>query len=105
MWLLFYALAPGTIAAVVVAWASKRRLDAWDLRESANAPSFGTTVWIVLGAFIVAGFVLSLAVNGADGCAPEQRTTNLWFTWLGILLSAFLCLLGPVGANWWYTRR
>ena len=105
MWLLIYALAPGTIAAAVVGSAHKRRLDRWDLRESASAPSSGTTVWILLGGFIVAGLVLSLAVNGADGCAPEQRTTNLRFTWLGILLSAVLCLLARFGASWWYTRR
>ena len=60
---------------------------------------------ILLGAFIVAGLVLSFALNGADGCAPEQRTTNLWFTWQGVLFAAVLCLLGLLGANWFYVRR
>ncbi len=104
-WLLLYILAPGTIAAAVVGWARKRRLEGWDLRESASAPSSGATVWILLGAFIVAGLVLSFALSGADGCAPEQRTTNLWFTWQGVLLAAVMCVLGLFGANWFYVRR
>ena len=103
--LLFYALPPGVLAAVVAGWARKRQLDGWDLRESAGAPSSWLTVGIFLALFFVAGLVLSFALNGADGCAPEQRTMNLWFAWLGILLSAVLCLLGPFGANWLYTRR
>ena len=42
--LLFYvpsmtpvAMEPGVFAAVVAGWARKRRLDGWDLRESAGA--------------------------------------------------------------------
>ncbi len=105
MSLLFYALAPGVIALAVVGWARKRRLDGWDLRESPSAPSSGRMVWTVLAVFLVSGLVLSVALNGADGCAPEQRTTNLWFTWQGILLAGVLCVLGLFGANWLYVRR
>lgn len=105
MTLLFYALPLGVVALAVVCWACKRRLDGWDLRESTSAPSSWSLVWIFLAAFLVFGLVLSYALNGADGCAPEQRTANLWFTWLGILLAVLLCLLGPFGANWAYTRR
>ena len=105
MSLLFYALAPGVIALAAVGWARKRRLDGWDLRESASAPSSWTMVWMFLAVFLVAGLVLSFALNGADGCAPDQRTTNLSFSWLGILLAAVLCLLGLFGANWLYARR
>ena len=105
MSLLFYALAPGVIALAVVGWARKRRLNGWDLRESTSAPSSGSLVWIFVAVFLVSGLVLSFALNGADGCAPDQRTTNLSFTWLGILLAAVLCLLGLFGANWLYARR
>ena len=105
MSLLFYALAPGVIALAVIAWARKHRLDGWDLRASPTAPSSSTMVWIFLTVFLVAGIVLSFALDGADGCAPEQRTTNLWFTWRGIVLAALLCVLGLLGANWWYARR
>ena len=103
--LLFYAFPSGVVALAVVGWAHKRRLDGWDLRESTSTPSSGSLMWLFLAAFFVAGVVLSLALNGADGCAPDQRTTNLWFTWLGILLAAFLCLLGRFGANRLYARR
>lgn len=103
--LLFYTLPPGVFAAMVAGWARKRQLDDWDLRESAGAPSSWLTVGIFLALFFIAGLVLSFALNGADGCAPEQRTMNLSFAWLGILLAAVLCLLGPLGANWWYRRR
>ena len=105
MSLLFYTLAPGVIALAVVGWARKRRLEGWDLRESLSTPSSGKMVWIFLAVFFVSGMVLSFAMNGADGCAPEQRTTNLWFTWQGILLAAVLCVLGLFGANWLYARR
>ena len=103
--LLFYPLAPGVIALAAVWWAQKRRLDGWDLRESPSAPSSATIVWIFLVVFLISGLVLSLALSGADGCAPEQRTTNLWFTWPGILLAGVLCLLGLFGANRLYARR
>ncbi len=105
MSLLFLALAPGAIAAAVVGWARKRRLDGWDLRESPRAPSSATMVVIFLAVFLVSGLVLSFALRGAEGCAPEQRTTNMWFTWLGIVLAAVLCLLGLFGANRWYAGR
>ncbi len=103
--LLFYALPPGVVAAVVTGWARTRQLGDWDLRESAGAPPFWSSVGIFLVLFFVAGLVLSFAMNGAEGCAPEQRSLNLWFAWLGILLAAVLCVLGPLVASWWYTRR
>ena len=103
--LLFYALPPGVLAAAVAGWARKRQLDGWDLRESAGVPSSWLTVGTFLALFFVAGLVFSFALNDAEGCHPEQRTTNLWFAWVGIVLAAVLCLLGPFGANWLYTRR
>lgn len=102
--LLFYTLPPGVLAAVVSGWARKRQLAGWDLRESAGAPSSWLTVGIFLVLFFIGGLVFSFALNGADECAPAQRDVNLWFTWSGILLAAVLCLLAPLGANWWYTR-
>ena len=105
MTLFLYAVAPGFGAAGAVWWMRRRRLKNWDLRESPGAPSAGTMVWVFVGAFLVAGLVLSFALNGADGCAPEQRTANLWFTWQGLLLAAVLCLLGLLAANWSYKRR
>ena len=103
--LLFYTLPPGTLAALVAGWARKRQLDGWDLRESAGAPSSWLTVGIFLALFFIGGLVFSFALDGADGCAPEQRDRNLWFTWSGILLAALLCLLAPLGANRWYMGR
>lgn len=105
MSLLLYALAAGLIALVAVGWERKRRLDAWDLRESPGAPSTGAMVWIFPAAFLVSGLVLSFALNAAENCEPGQIETNLFFTWLGILLAALLCLLGLLVANWSYTRR
>ena len=102
--ILFYALGTGVAAVAVVLWARKRRLDDWNLRESARAPSPWTTVWVSLGAFLLAGLVFSLVLSVAEGCAPAQRTANLWSTWQGILLATVLCLLGLLGANRWYTR-
>ena len=103
--LLFYTLPPGVLAAVVAGWVRKRQLDGWDLRESAGAPSSWLTVGIFLALFFIGGLVFSFALDGADGCAPEQRDSNLWFTWSGILLAALLCLLAPLGANRWYMGR
>ena len=104
--LLLYALVAGLIALVAVGWQRKRRLDAWDLRESPGAPAASTMVmvWIFPAAFLVSGLVLSFALNGAD-CEPGQIRTNLFFTWLGILFAALLCLLGLLVANWSYKRR
>ena len=102
--ILFLALAFGVIAAVVVAWARKRGLEGWDLRESASAPSPWTMVGIVIGVFVVSGVVFSLVLSSAENCAPAQRTANLWFTWLGILLATAFCLLGLLGANRSYER-
>ena len=103
--LLFYTFTSGVVALAVVGWARKRRLDGWDLRETTSAPSSWSLVWVFLAAFLASGLVLSFALNGADGCAPEQRATNLGSTWLGILLAAILCLLGLFGANRLYARR
>ena len=103
--LLLYAITPGFAAAGAVWWTRKRRFDDWDLRESPAAPSAGVPVWVFLGAFLASGLVFSVFLSGADGCAPEQRATNLWFTWLGLLVAAGLCLLGLLAANWSYTRR
>lgn len=103
--LLFYTLPTGVLAAVVSGWARTRQLAGWDLRKSAGAPSSWLTVGIFLALFVIGGLVFSFALNGADECAPAQRDVNLWFTWSGILLAAVLCLLAPLGANWWYTRR
>ena len=103
--LLFYTLPPGVLAAVVSGWARKRQLAGWDLRKSAGAPSSWLTVGIFLALFVIGGLVFSSVLNGADECAPAQRNANLWFTWLGILFAVVLCLLAPLGANWWYTRR
>ena len=103
--LLFYVIPPGVLA-MVVAWGVRaRQLRGWDLRKSAASPSSWLTVGIFLALFLVTGLVLSFALNGADGCAPEQRSINLGFAWLGILIATVLCLVGPLGANWWYTRR
>ena len=104
MSILFYALGTGVVAVAVVLWARKRRLDGWNLRESARAPSPWTIVWVSLGAFLLAGLAFSLFLTGAEGCAPEQRTANLWFTWQGVLVATVLCLLGLLGANRWYKR-
>ena len=103
--LLLYTITPGFAAAAAVWWTRKRRLEGWDLRDSPGAPSTGILVWVFLGAFLVSGLVFSFFLSGADGCAPEQRTTNLWFTWQGLLVAAVLCLLGLIAANWSYTRR
>lgn len=105
MALLLYAVAPGFVAAGTVWWTRKRRLDGWDLRESPDTPAVGMLVWVFLGAFLASGLVLSFFLSGADGCAPDQRTTNIWFTWQGLLVAAGLCLLGLLAANWSYTRR
>ena len=106
MTLLLYALVAGLIALVAVGWQRKRRLDAWDLRESPCAPSASTLVmvWTFPAVFLVSGLVLSFALNGAD-CEPGQIRTNLFFTWLGILVAALLCLSGLLVANWSYKRR
>lgn len=105
MTVLLYAIAPGVVAAGAVWWARKRRLEGWDLRESSNAPPAGVLIWVFLGAFLVSGLLLSVFLSGADGCAPEQRSTNLWFTWYGLLVAAGLCLLGLLAANWLYRRH
>ena len=103
--LLFYCLPLG-ILATAVAWGVRtRQLRNWDLRKSVAAPSSWSTVGVFLALFFVAGLALSFALNGAEGCAPEQRSMNLGFAWLGILIATVLCLVGPLGANWWYTRR
>lgn len=105
MTLFLYAMAPGFAAAAAVWWTRKRRLEGWDLRESPNAPSAGVLVWVFLGVFLASGLVLSVFLSGADGCAPEQRNTNLWFTGYGLVIAAALCGLGLSGANWSYGRR
>lgn len=105
MSLLLYAIAPGFAAAAAVWWMRKRRLEDWDLRESPDSPAVGMLVWVFLGAFLASGLVLSFLLSGADGCAPDQRTTNIWFTWQGLLVAAGLCVAGLLAANWSYTRR
>ena len=105
MTLFLYAIAPGFAAAAAVWWTRKRRLAGWDLRESPNPPTVGVLVWVFLGAFLASGLVLSVFLTGADGCAPEQRTANLWFTWQGLVIAAALCGLGLFGANRSYGRR
>ena len=103
--LFLYTITPGFAAAAAVWWTRKRRLDGWDLRESPGAPSAGILVWAFLGAFLVSGLVFSFFLSGADGCDPGQRTTNIQFTWYGLLVAAGLCVLGLLAANWSYTRR
>lgn len=103
--LLLYAVVLGGIGAVVVWQVRMRGLKRWDLRDSASAPSTWTAVWVFLAIFLVAGLVLSLLFDGADGCAPEQRGMNTWFLWGGILGGAFLCLAGWVVANKSYAGR
>ena len=105
MSLLLYAVTPGVAAAAAVWWTRKRRLEGWDLRESPDSPAVGMLVWVFLGAFLASGLVLSFFLSDADGCAPEQRTTNIWFAWQGLLVAAGLCLLGLLSANWSYRRR
>ena len=103
--LLFYCLPPSVLA-IVVGWGVRaRQLRNWDLRESAAAPSSWATVGVFLALFVVAGLLLSFALNGADGCAPEQRSMNLRYAWAGIVIATVLCLVGPLGANWLYGRR
>ncbi len=105
MTLLLFAATPGVVAAGAVWWTRKRRLEDWDLRESPDAPPVGVLAWVFLGVFLASGLVLSVFLSGADGCAPEQRTANLWFTWLGLAIAAALCGLGLFGASWSYNRR
>lgn len=104
MSLLLYAVVAGLVALVAVGWERKRRLDAWNLRESPVAPSAGKMVWILPAVFLVSGLVLSFALNGAD-CEPGQIRKNLFSTWLGFLVAALLCLSGLLAAHWSYTRR
>ena len=105
MELLLYAVVVGVFGAIVVSWVRMRSLKRWDLRRSASAPSTWTVVWVFLAIFLVSGLVLSFRLNGADGCAPEQRGMNTRFLWEGILVGAGLCLAGWVVANKWYARR
>ena len=103
MFLLLYAVAFGVVGAIVVWQVRMRGLNRWDLR-SASAPSTWIVVWVLL-AILVSGLVLSFLLDGADGCAPEQRRMNTRFLWGGILGGAVLCLVGWVGANEAYARR
>lgn len=105
MWLLGCAVAFGFVGAIVVSLVRMRGLKRWDLRHSASAPSTWTVVWVFPAFFLVAGLVLSFLLDGADGCAPEQRGMNTRFLWIGILGGAALCLAGWVGANKTYARR
>ena len=110
MALLRYAVAFGVVGAIVVSQVRMRGLNRWDLRRSdlrrtASAPSTRAVVWVLLAIFLVSGLVLSFLLDGADGCAPEQRGMNTRFLWGGILVGAVLCLAGWVGANKAYARR
>lgn len=98
--LLLGALGLGVIGSIVVWQVRMRGLKSWDLRHSPNPPSTWTVVWVFLAVFLVSGLVLWFLLDGADGCAPEQRGENTWFLFGGILVGAALCLLGLVGANW-----
>lgn len=103
--LLLYAAVFGGVGAIVVGWMRMRGLKCWDLRHSAGAPSTWTVVWVFLAIFLVSGLVLSFRLDGAEGCAPEQRGMNTWFLWGGILGGAGLCLAGWVVANKAYMGR
>lgn len=103
--LLIYAAVFGGVGAIVVWQVRMRSLKGWDLRRSASAPSTWTVVWVFLAIFLVSGLVFSFLLDGADGCAPEQRGMNTWFLWWGILGGAGLCLAGWVVANKAYAGR
>ena len=105
MALLLYAAAFGGVGAFVVWQVRMRGLKRWDLRLSTSAPSTWTVVWVLLAVFLVSGLVLSFLLDGADGCAPEQRAVNMRFLWGGLLVGAVLCLMVRIGANKWYARR
>ena len=105
MAMLLYAVVFGIVGAIVASQVRMRSLKRWDLRHSSGAPSTWTIVWVLLAFFLVAGLVLSFLLDGADGCAPEQRGMNTRFLWIGILVGAGLCLAGWVGANKTYARR
>ena len=106
MVLLRYAVGFGVVGAIVAGWMRMRGLESWDLRHSVGAPSTRTVVWVVLAIVLVsAGLVFSFLLDGADGCAPEQRGMNTWFLWGGILVGAGLCLAGWVVANKAYAGR
>ena len=105
-WLLLYAGVFGVVGAFVVWQVRMRSLERWDLRHSASAPSTRTVVWVVLAIVLVsAGLVFSFLLDGADGCAPEQRAVNMRFLWLGILGGAVLCLVVWFRANKSYAKR
>ena len=106
MVLLRYAVGFGVVGAIVAGWMRMRGLEHWDLRHSAGAPSTRTVVWVVLAIVLVsAGLVFSFLLDGADGCAPEQRAVNMRFLWGCLLGGAVLCLVVRIGANKWYARR
>ena len=105
MALLLYAVLFGGGGAFVVGWMRMRGLKHWDLRLSTSAPSTSTVVWVLLAVLLVSGLVLSFLLDGAEGCAPEQRGMNTWFLWGGILGGAGLCLAGWVVANKAYMGR
>ena len=105
MSLLYAFVAPGVLAAAAVWWQRRRHLDRWDLRKSPTAPPAAKLVWLFLGVFVVSGLLLSLALSGAEGCAPEQRNMNILYTWGGILLVTLLCLFGLLVVNRLYARR
>lgn len=107
--LLLYAMVLGLIAAVVVAFIRRHSLARWDLRESPRAPSLSLMAWILAmffpSGFLVSGLVLSVVLHTAAGCAPEQRFTNVMYTWMGVGLAALLCLAGLLAVNWWWRWR
>ena len=85
--LLISTMAIGTIAAFVVWLVRGRQLQRWNLRTSFVAPSTTVTLWTVTLCAVVPTALLSLLLSVAEPCAPDQKTANILYLWMGVLLA------------------
>ena len=102
--LLISTIVIGALAAFVVWLVRGRQLQRWNLRKSPVAPSTTVTLWTIAVCAVVPTVLLSLSVYGAEACAPDQRTANILYLWMGVLLATTACLAGLLVAKTTYVK-
>lgn len=103
-YLLVSTLAIGAIAAFVVWLVRERQLQRWDLRKSPVAPSTALTLWTIAGFAIIPAVLLSFSIYTADPCDPDQKSANVLYLWIGVVLGTAACLVGLLIAKTTYVK-